>query len=112
MAVESGVFEVMVHDLHMLPRLAERYAEQPSTALFSTSGPCHPAWKVVSKWRAMGRSDAKEGITYMAVDALWDPLAVHVTRANEQNRAQDGRDATSQAVDMGLTRVLVAHRFV
>ncbi len=84
---KAGVFEAMVHDLRTLLRLAQGRPEQPSAAIFdsrtlqstSESG-ARAGWD--------GAKRRKGSKLHLAVDTLGDLLALHVTPANEQDRAQ------------------------
>lgn len=83
----AGVFEAMVHDLRILLRLAAGREAQPSAAIFDgrtlQSSP-------ESGQRAGydGHKRKKGSKVHMAVDTLGHLLALHVTPANEQERAQ------------------------
>ncbi len=82
-----GVFEAMLYDLRALLRLAAGRAEQPSAAIFDgqtlQSSP-------ESGQRAGydGHKRKKGSKMHMAVDTLGHLLALYVTPANEQERAQ------------------------
>jgi transposase len=85
--VAAGCFEVMVHDLRALLRLAEGRNEQPTAAIFdsrtmqstSESGP---------RAGYDGHKRKKGSKLHLAVDTLGLFLAMHVTSADEQDRAQ------------------------
>ena len=83
----AGVFEAMVHDLRVLLRRAAGRVEQPSAAIFDgrtlQSSP-------ESGQRAGydGHKRKKGSKVHMAVDTLGHLLALHVTPADEQERAQ------------------------
>jgi len=83
----AGVFEAMVHDLRVLLRLAAGREAQPSAAIFDgrtlQSSP-------ESGQRAGydGHKRKKGSKVHLAVDTLGHLLALHVTPANEQERAQ------------------------
>lgn len=85
--LEAEVFEAMVHDLRVLLRVAAGRTEQPSAAIFDgrtlQSSP-------ESGQRAGydGHKRKKGSKMHMAVDTLGHLLALHVTPANEQERAQ------------------------
>lgn len=85
--IKAGVFEAMVHDLRALMRLAEGRKEQPSAAIFDSrtlqSSP--ESGKRASYDGAKRRKGSK---THIAVDTLGHLLALLVTPANEQDRAQ------------------------
>ena len=85
--IANGVFAEIVHDLRVLLRLAEGRKAQPSAAIFdsrtlqSTPESGHRAGYDGAKRR-------KGSKVHIAVDTLGHLLAVHVTPANEQDRAQ------------------------
>ena len=88
--LKAGVFETMVHDLRAVLRLAQGRNEQPSAALFDSrtlqSSPesgQHAGYD--------GAKRRKGSKMHMAVDTLGNLLALHVTPANEQDRAQVGQ---------------------
>jgi len=85
--IKAGVFEAMVHDLRAVLRLAKGRTEQPSAVIFDSrtlqsspeSGP---------RAGYDGAKRKKGTKTHMAVDTLGHLLALWVTPANEQDRAQ------------------------
>lgn len=92
--LKAGVFEAMVHDLRALLRLAAGRKAQPSAAIFDSrtlqSSPesgTHAGYD--------GAKRRKGSKTHMAVDTLGHLLALLVTPANEQDRAQVGQLAQS-----------------
>src|SRR5690606_30552462 len=103
--LKAGVFEAMVHDLRALLRLAAGRKEQPGAAIFDSrtlqSSPesgTHVGYD--------GAKRRKGSKTHMAVDTLGHLLALLVTPANEQDRAQVGQlaqavqEATGQTVEL------------
>ncbi len=93
--MKAGVFEAMVQDLRMLLRLAQGRNAQPSAAIFdSRTLPSTPE----SGGRAGydGAKRRKGSKLHLAVDTLGDLLTLHVTPANDQDRAQV--DALAQRV--------------
>ena len=85
--VRAGVFETMVHDLRVLIRVASGRAPQPSAAIFDA--------RTVQSTAESGERAGYDGHkrrkgrkTHVAVDTLGLLLVVHVTAANEQERAQ------------------------
>jgi transposase len=85
--LSAGVFEAIVHDLRMLLRLAEGRRAHPSAAILdSRTMQSSPA----SGHRAgdAGAKRKRGSKVPMAVDTLGHLLALHVTPANEQDRAQ------------------------
>src|SRR5204862_1332348 len=85
--LKAGVFEAIVADLRAVLRLAEGRNEQPSaTILDSRTLQSSPE----SGHRAGydGAKRRKGSKVHLAVDTLGHLLALHVTPANEQDRAQ------------------------
>jgi transposase len=83
----AGVFEQMVADLRVLIRLAAGRPAQPSAVIFD-------ARTLQSSPESGGRAGydgakrRKGSKVHLAVDTLGQVLALHVTAANEQERAQ------------------------
>jgi len=109
----AGCFEAIVHDLHTLLRLAQGRNKQPTAVIFD-------ARTVRSTPESGGRAGfdghkmTQGSKVHIAVDTLGYLLALLVTPANEQERAQVGRlaQAVQQAtgenveiafVDQGYT---------
>jgi transposase len=105
--IAAGVFEDMVHDLRALLRLAKGKQEQPSAAIFDG--------RTVQSTPESGERAAYDGYKrkkgskiHSAVDTLGLLLAVQVTPANEQERAQvkqlaeDVQEATQNSVDVAF----------
>jgi len=85
--LKAGVFEAMVHDLREVLRLAAGREAQPSATIFdSRTLPSSPE----SGQRAGydGAKRRKGSKPHMAVDTLGHLLALYVTAADEQDRAQ------------------------
>ena len=85
--IAAGVFETIVHDLRALLRLAKGRSEQPSAAIFDG--------RTIQSTPESGERAGYDGYKrkkgskiHMAVDTLGHLLALHVTPANEQERAQ------------------------
>jgi transposase len=85
--LRAGVFETMVHDLRVLLRVAAGRQRQPSAAIFDA--------RTVQSTAESGKRAGYDGHkrrkgskTHLAVDTLGLLLAVHVTPANVQERAQ------------------------
>lgn len=85
--IDAGVFEDMVHDLRALIRLAKGKKEQPTAAIFDG--------RTVQSTPESGNRAGYDGYKrkkgskiHLAVDTLGLLLAVHVTPANQQERAQ------------------------
>ena len=103
--LRSGVFETMVHDLRALLRIAEGRAPDPSaTVLDSRTLQSTPE----SGHRAGydGAKRKKGSKVHIAVDTLGHLLALHVTPATEQDRAQVGalaeavQEVTEESVEL------------
>jgi transposase len=92
--LKAGVFEAIVNDLRALLRLAQGRNEQPSASIFdSRTLPSSPE----SGHRAGydGAKRRKGSKVHLAVDTLGHLLALHITPANEQDRAQVGELAAA-----------------
>src|SRR5260370_24856140 len=92
--IKAGAFEAIVHDLRALLRLSVGRNPEPSAAIFDgrtlqstpESGP---------RAGYDGHKRKKGSKVHLAVDTLGHLLAVHVTPANEQDRAQLGELAAA-----------------
>ena len=88
--ISAGVFEAVAQDLRRILRLLEGRHEEPTAAVFDsrtlqgTPESGHRAGYDGAKRR-------KGSKVHMAVDTLGHLLALHVTAADEQDRAQVGR---------------------
>jgi len=88
--IKAGCFTAMVEDLRLVLRLAQGRNGQPSAAIFASQ---------------TVQSTPESG--HRAVDTLGQLLALHVTPANEQDRAQVAtlaeavQDATGEHVELG-----------
>jgi transposase len=85
--LKAGCFEAIVNDLRAVLRLAAGRNQEPSAAIFdSRTRPSTPE----SGHRAGydGAKRRKGSKLHAAVDTLGNLLALHVTPANEQDRAQ------------------------
>lgn len=101
----GGVFEAMAQDLRRILRLLEGRGEEPSAAVFdsrtlrSTPESGHRAGYDGAKRK-------KGSKVHMAVDTLGHLLSLHVTPANEQDRAEvkklakDVQQATGKSVGL------------
>jgi transposase len=103
----AGVFETMVHDLRAMLRWAEGRAATPTAVIFdSTTRQSTPE----SGHRAGydGHKRRKGSKIHFAVDTLGHLLAVRVTPANAQERAEVAalaaavQDATGQTVELAF----------
>jgi transposase len=104
--IEAGSFEAVTHDLRELLRLASGRAPQPTAAVFdsrtlqSTPESGHRAGYDGHKRRRGTK-------THVAVDTLGHLLALHVSPADAQDRAQVEllaaavQEATGQSVELG-----------
>jgi transposase len=87
--IKAGVFETLVHDLRVLLRLAAGRTEAPSAAIFD-SRTLQSSPESGARAAYDGAKRRKGSKTHMAVDTLGHLLALYVTPANEQDRAQVG----------------------
>ena len=85
--IVAGCFETMVHDLRAILRWTEGRADDPSAVILDA--------RTVQSTPESGAGAGYDGHkrrkgrkTHVAVDTLGHLLAVHVTAANEQERAQ------------------------
>jgi transposase len=85
--IKAGAFEAIVHDLRVLLRLAQGRNAQPSATIYD-------ARTLQSSPESGGRAGydghkrKKGSKVHLAVDTLGHLLALQVTAANEQERAQ------------------------
>lgn len=105
--IRAGVFEAMVHDLRALLRLAKGRKEQPSAAIFD-SRTLQSSPESGQRAGYDGHKRKRGSKTHIAVDTLGNLLALHITPANEQDRAQveqlaqEVQDATGQSVEIAF----------
>ena len=86
----ASVFEAMTQDLRRILRLLEGRAEEPSAAVFDS----RTLQSTPESGKRAGYDGAKRkngSKVHMAVDTLGYLLSLHVTAANEQDRAQVGK---------------------
>ncbi|GEM87709.1 IS5 family transposase [Meiothermus granaticius] len=101
----AGVFEAIVQDLGVLLRLAEGRSAQPSAAIFD-SRTLQSSPESGGRAGYDGAKRRKGSKVHVAVDTLGHLLALHVTSANEQDRAQMSelaqavQQATQQNVEL------------
>lgn len=101
----AGVFEAIVQDLRMLLRLAEGRSPHPSASIFD-SRTLQSSPESGGRAGYDGAKRRKGSKVHMAVDTLGHLLALHVTPANEQDRAQVTQlaqavqEATEQNVEL------------
>lgn len=85
--INAGVFEALVHDLRALLRLAKGKNEQPSAAIFD-GRTMQSTPESGERAGYDGHKKKKGSKIHRAVDTLGLLLALQVTPANEQERAQ------------------------
>jgi transposase len=85
--LSAGVFEAMVHDLRALLRLAEGRAPGPTAAILD-SRTLRSSPESGHRAGYDGAKPKKGSKVHAAVDTLGHLLALHVTPADEQDRAQ------------------------
>jgi transposase len=90
--LQAHVFEAMVDDLRALLRLAEGRALSPSAAIFD-SRTLQSSPESGSRAGYDGAKRRKGSKVHLSVDTLGHLLALHVTAANQQDRAQLGQMA-------------------
>ena len=101
----AGCFEMMVHDLRAVLRLAAGRTEEPSAAVLdSRTLRSTPESGARAGWDGYKRTRGSK--LHMAVDTLGHLLALHVTPANEGDRtavdvlAEAVQEATGESVDL------------
>src|SRR3982750_1363231 len=85
--INAGVFEAMVHDLREVLRIAQGRKPQPSAAVFD-SRTLQSTPESGARAGYDGAKKRKGSKTHIAVDTLGHLLALIVTAADEQDRAQ------------------------
>lgn len=90
----AGCFEAIVHDLRSILRLAEQRTPQPSAAIFD-SQTLQSTPESGARAGYDGAKRKKGSKVHIAVDTLGHLLALHITPANEQDRAQVERLAAA-----------------
>jgi transposase len=88
--LKAGVFEAMVHDLREVLRIAAGKKAKPSAAIFD-SRTLQSTPESGARAEYDGAKRKKGSKTHIAVDTLGNLLALLVTPANEQDRAQVGQ---------------------
>lgn len=100
--LKAGVFQAIVHDLREILRVATGRKQTPTAAIFD-SRTLQSTPESGSRASYDGAKRRKGSKTHMAVDALGNLLALHVTPANEQDRAQVGQLAEAVQEETGET---------
>ncbi len=85
--INAGSFEAIAHDLRLLLRLAAQRADAPSAAIFD-SRTLQSTPESGARAGFDGHKKRKGSKVHVAVDTLGHLLALKVTAANEQDRAQ------------------------
>jgi len=88
--LHAGVFEAIVRDLRRLLRVIEGRAAEPSAAILD-SRTLQSTPESGARAGYDGAKRKKGGKVHMAVDTWGHLLALHVTAADQQDRAQVGR---------------------
>src|SRR5919106_1850588 len=105
--LKAGVFEAIVHDLRVLLRLAEGRTAEPSAAIFD-SRTLQSTPESGARAGYDGHKRRKGSKVHAAVDTLGHLLALHVTPADEQDRAQVAelaravQEATGESVEVAF----------
>jgi transposase len=105
--LKAGVFEAMVRDLRMLMREIEGRAPQPRAAVLD-SRTLQSTPESGARAGYDGHKRRKGSKVHLAVDTLGQLLAVLVTPANEQDRAQVGalveqvQKATGESIEVAF----------
>ena len=103
--LQAAVFEEMVHDLRLLLRLSRGRASEPSAAVLD-SRTLGSTPESGSRGGYDGAKRKKGSKVHAAVDTLGHLLALHVSPANEQERAHVGelaeaiQEATGESVEL------------
>ena len=92
--LKAGCFEAIVDDLRAVLRLAQGRNEEPSAAIFD-SRTLQSSPESGHRAGYDGAKRRKGSKVHLAVDTLGHLLALHVTPANEQDRAQVGELAAA-----------------
>src|ERR1700681_1237948 len=88
--LNAGVFEAIVQDLRAILRLAQGRSEEPRASIFD-SRTLQSSPESGHRAGYDGAKRRKGSKVHLAVDTLGHLLALHVTPANEQDRAQVGK---------------------
>jgi len=102
---KAGVFEALVHDLRVLLRVVAGRDEQPTAAIFD-GRTLQSTPESGTRAGYDGAKHKKSSKVHMAVDTLGHLLALYVTPANQQERAQVDELANQvQTVTGGTVKV-------
>ena len=105
--IAAGVFAAIVQDLRAVLRLAKGRNEQPSAAIFD-SRTLQSSPESGQRAAYDGAKRKKGSKTHIAVDTLGHLLALYVTPANQQDRAQveelarQVQEVTDQSVEVAF----------
>ena len=105
--VRAGCFEAIVDDLRLLLRLAEGRGPLPSAAIFD-SRTLQSTPESGARAGYDGAKKRKGSKVHLAVDTLGHLLALHVTPADAQDRAQvetlaaEVQEATGESVELAF----------
>ncbi len=105
--IRAGVFEAIVHDLREILRLAEGRKKEPSRAIID-SQTIQSTPESGGRAGYDGHKKKKGSKIHMAVDTLGHLLALQITPANEQERAQVKRlcqevqEVTGESVEIAF----------
>jgi transposase len=100
--LKAGVFEAITHDLRAVLRIAERRQEMPTASIFD-SRTLQSTVESGSRAGYDGAKRRKGNKVHLAVDTLGPLLALCVTAANEQDRAQVSELAERVQAETGET---------
>jgi transposase len=100
--IKAKVFESLVHDLRAVLRIAEGRKEQPTAAIFD-SRTMQSTVESGSRAGYDGAKRRKGNKVHLAVDTLGHLLALSVTAADEQDRAQVAELAERVQAETGET---------
>ncbi len=103
--MEAGVFEAIIQDVRVLLRLAAGRTAQPTAAVLDART-LQSTPESGARAGYDGAKRKKGSKVHIAVDTLGNLLALHVTPADEQERAQVGRLAESVQRATGETVTL------
>ena len=98
--LRAGVFEALVHDLRVVLRVTGGRREQPSAAILD-SRTLQSSPESGGRAGYDGAKRRRGSKVHMAVDTVGHLLALHVTPANEQDRARVKALATQVQVAFG-----------